>query len=112
MAQNSPSIFVPVDIFRRADMLLKKSDGASIREGVELILQNDISVMITGAKPSPGNVDAGKLLHNGLSHLANSPFEALSIPIGSQTIDVRKAYKKMALKYHPGDSITAIAHLD
>ena len=97
MSSPSPSIWVPNDVFRKAEGLIKKRDGNSLREGVELILQSDL-----GDQKGPSAVDAGSLLHGGLHQLVESPFEALSIPLGSQTIDVRKAYKKMALKYHPG----------
>ena len=33
--------------------------------------------------------------------LSNTPFETLEINIGARTQDIRKAYKKLALKYHP-----------
>lgn len=41
----------------------------------------------------------GPLVQEGLTMLVNYPFDALDISIESQTVDVRKAYKKMALKY-------------
>jgi DnaJ-class molecular chaperone len=31
--------------------------------------------------------------------LVNYPFDALDISLESETVDVRKAYKRMALKY-------------
>jgi hypothetical protein len=41
----------------------------------------------------------GPLVQEGLTLLVNYPFDALDISLESQTVDVRKAYKKMALKY-------------
>eukprot|EP00602_Paraphysomonas_sp_CaronLab_P013084 CAMPEP_0185040562 /NCGR_PEP_ID=MMETSP1103-20130426/38782_1 /TAXON_ID=36769 /ORGANISM="Paraphysomonas bandaiensis, Strain Caron Lab Isolate" /LENGTH=806 /DNA_ID=CAMNT_0027579923 /DNA_START=84 /DNA_END=2501 /DNA_ORIENTATION=+ len=95
-----PSIYVPVDISKRAQVLISKGTGQEAKEGVELLLKNDMSAVSEGTPP-PGVVDAGATLKKGLALLANSPYEALGLPIGAQTVDVRKAYKKMALKYHP-----------
>jgi DnaJ-class molecular chaperone len=66
---------------------------------VELLLKSDLAV-VTDAGNSD-SFDAGALLKEGLNFLANCPFEALDINLASQTIDVRKAYKRLALKYHP-----------
>ena len=44
-------------------------------------------------------MDAGSLL-KGLAD-TNKPHEALDVPIGAQTTDIKKAFRKMALKYHP-----------
>lgn len=66
---------------------------------MELLLKNDMSAVSDG-----GNLDcfdAGPQLREGLNFLANCPFEALDINLSSQTIDVRKSYKRLALKYHP-----------
>jgi curved DNA-binding protein CbpA len=46
-------------------------------------------------------VDASALLNRGLNLLSNTPFETLDVAIGARTQEIRKAYKKMALKYHP-----------
>lgn len=80
----------------QATALIGTGEGAKVKEGVELLLTNDVP------ESGPGVSDAGALLQRGLGLLASSPYEALGIPVGCGTIDVRKAYKKMALKYHPG----------
>ena len=46
-------------------------------------------------------VDATSLLKKGLTLLSNTPFETLDVNMGARTQDIRKAYKKLALKYHP-----------
>eukprot|EP00602_Paraphysomonas_sp_CaronLab_P005155 CAMPEP_0185035766 /NCGR_PEP_ID=MMETSP1103-20130426/27728_1 /TAXON_ID=36769 /ORGANISM="Paraphysomonas bandaiensis, Strain Caron Lab Isolate" /LENGTH=805 /DNA_ID=CAMNT_0027573011 /DNA_START=118 /DNA_END=2532 /DNA_ORIENTATION=- len=97
---SAPSVFVPHDKFRRAAVMIRKKTGQDVRDGVELLLKSDITVS-DQAEDSSGSTDAGELLQQGLHFLANYPFEALDITLGSQTIDVRKAYKKLALKYHP-----------
>lgn len=70
---------------------------------MELLLKSDTSAGSScDEQPiDPATVDAGEILKEGLAFLANCPFEALDIHLSSQTIDVRKSYKKLALKYHP-----------
>jgi curved DNA-binding protein CbpA len=92
---------VPAAIHKQAEALLARGGsggGEQIRQALELVLTNDAGVQ--PSRPS-GFVDAGALLKRGLTSLANNPHEALNIPLGAQTADVKKAYRKMALKYHP-----------
>ena len=91
-----PSLFVPSAIAREAKQLLGKGAGDSVRQGVELLLKNDLKDV---GQNIAGSVDAGSDLQKGLAILANSPFDALGVDLGAGTIDIRKAYKKMALKY-------------
>lgn len=79
-----------------------------MRQGVELLLKSDLKLDSAGAGAGAGAstggkgkgaVDAGEVLQRGLAALANSPFDALGIDLNAGTVDVRKAYKKMALKY-------------
>ena len=99
----SPCLWVPVAIYRQADTLLakKSAGGSNLREAVELILKNDSGVQAEKPSPSSGLVDAGALLQKGLAALTNNPHDALGVPLGAQTVDVKKAFRKMALKYHP-----------
>jgi hypothetical protein len=94
-----PTLYVKADISKKASALIAAGAGDRIREGVELLLQNDLP------EGGGGVCDAGALLQRGLGLLASSPYEALGIPLGCKTIDVKKAYRKMALRYHPGNSI-------
>jgi hypothetical protein len=90
-----PTLFVSNEVSSKASALIAKGTGQQVREGVELLLNSDLC---KGASPDarPANsVDAGELLQKGLNILANAPFDALDIPLSSQTIDVRKAYKKV-----------------
>lgn len=96
---SAPSLFVTIEVSRHAATLIDSRVGSSVREGVEYLLQHDLSPS-NGLKP-PNAVDGGSLLQKGLSFLAASPHVALDLPIGAKTIDIRKAYKKMALRYHP-----------
>lgn len=92
---SGPSLYVPIAIAKEGKQLIAKG-GDSVRQGVELLLKNDLKDV--GANIA-GSVDAGSDLQKGLAILANSPFDALGVDIGAGTIDIRKAYKKMALKY-------------
>jgi hypothetical protein len=96
----TPSLFVGSDICEKAKILINVRSGESVRDGIEMLLKSD--------KGSDGlcdgiSVNAGELVAEGFSWLSANPFEALSIPLTSETADIRKAYKKLALKYHPGN---------
>jgi curved DNA-binding protein CbpA len=93
-----PSIFIPKDISLKVIEFMKLQSGSSIRDGVELILKHDLA--LAGTSSSDG-VDVGSYLKYGLSFLAQSPYETLGVPLTADEATIRKAYKKMALKYHP-----------
>lgn len=65
-----------------------------LRDAIELLLCNEVEE----AKPNKGR-DAGKLLQKGLAALAKQPHQALGVDIGANTQEIRKAYKKLALKF-------------
>ena len=90
---------VPVDVANKAQASIYKGTAQELQAGVELILKNNLA----DANDSKISVGAGQrdvtaLLKKGLDLLNQKPFDALDIPIGSKTVDIRKAYKKLALK--------------
>lgn len=89
------SLWVDGRIMNSAEVLIKKNDAESLKKGVEMLLQNDLN------ESAKGRVDAGALLKLGLSLIVSHPYDALGVPVGADVADVRKAWKKMALKYHP-----------
>jgi curved DNA-binding protein CbpA len=102
----SGTIWVPVDVFRKADFLLKgaggpNTSGRALKDGVQLLLMGNLSVGGEDPGPGPGRVDATGLMAKGLAALTNNPYEALGVPFGAKTVEIRKAYKKAALMYHP-----------
>lgn len=97
-SMNAPSLWVSTDAHRKAQQLLASGGGQNTREAVESLLKADQGVSPTSPR---GLVDAGGLLKKGLAELTSKPHEALGVPIGAQTTDVKKAFRKMALKYHP-----------
>jgi curved DNA-binding protein CbpA len=100
------TVWVSIDVFRKADFLLKgaggpNSSGRALKDGVQLLLMSDLSVGGEDPGPGPGRVDATGLMAKGLAALSNNPYEALGVPVGAKTVEIRKAYKKAALMYHP-----------
>jgi curved DNA-binding protein CbpA len=101
-----PSLYVDKTIANKAKILIQKNQNgssSSVREGLEMLLNNDLSIGsdINTFIPPSSAMNVGELLQDGLRILANAPHSTLDIDLSAQTIDVRKAYKKMALKYHP-----------
>ena len=64
-----------------------------MRDAIELLLCSEMEE----SKAAKGR-DAGKLLQKGLAALAKQPHQALGVDIGANTQEIRKAYKKLALK--------------
>ncbi len=89
---------VPIDIAHQAQSSIGSKHASQVQSGVELILKNNLIVADVEISVGAGQRDVSVLLKEGLDFLANKPFDALDIPIGSKTIDIRKAYKKLALK--------------
>ena len=97
----TPSIWVPDDVATKAERLISSGNGNDVKDGVELLLTNDLTVDGCSMTPAPGRKDMGALLRKGLAVLATTPHQTLGVSVGAQTQEIRKAYKKMALKYHP-----------
>mmetsp|Transcript_12214 Transcript_12214/g.18472 ORF Transcript_12214/g.18472 Transcript_12214/m.18472 type:complete len:714 (+) Transcript_12214:205-2346(+) len=95
-----PSLFVLKSISSRAQILVKEGTSQSLRDAIELLLKNDTSVDMDISK-RPDAIDCGALLHNSLIKLASSPYGALGVSVSANSDEIRRAYKKMALKYHP-----------
>lgn len=93
----NPSLYVSNRTKASAEVLLRKGTGDAAREAVALLLQDTIAAKGGGV----GGVDAGKLLSQGLAEVVRRPHEALGVAVGSSEADVRRAFRKQALKYHP-----------
>jgi curved DNA-binding protein CbpA len=94
---SSPSIIIPKEIAQMVIDLMKQQGGSTIRDGVELILKHDLALTCS----TSDGIEVGSYLKFGLSFLAQSPYETLGVTSTADEATIRKAYKKMALKYHP-----------
>jgi curved DNA-binding protein CbpA len=97
----SDAVIVTRDVGRRAENLIVAGGSGTVLKGVELLLHENIYVPGTEAKVGPTQMDCSGLLKKGLNLLQAMPFDLLGLDLNSATVDVRKAYKKLALKYHP-----------
>ena len=95
------TVFVSTDIALQGADLVSGGQVANVKKGVELFLLNNVYVAGGPAVPIRGQSDVTALLRQGLDFLSKSPHETLGVPVGCRTPEIRKAYKKHALKYHP-----------
>jgi curved DNA-binding protein CbpA len=95
------TVFVPTDIALQGADLVSGGQVVNVKKGVELLLLNNIYAANGPSAPTRGQCDVSVLLRQGLDFLSKSPHDALGVPVGCRTPEIRKAYKKLALKYHP-----------
>ena len=95
------SVVVPADILRKCEKLILREQGKSVREGVELLLQSNL-LLNDHSPPEEGDGEqADSVICNGISWLMKYPHAALGVAINADVPTIRKAFKKLALKYHP-----------
>jgi hypothetical protein len=97
----SDIVVVSRDVGRRAENFIGAGSAATTLKGVELLLHENVYVMGAELKVGANQIDCSTLLKKGLNTLQSMPFDLLGIDLACGTVDVRKAYKKLALKYHP-----------
>lgn len=95
------TVFVSTDIALQGADLVSGGSVPTVKKGVELLLLNNVYVAGGPETAGRGQCDVSALLRQGLDFLAKSPHETLGVPVGCRTPEIRKAYKKHALKYHP-----------
>jgi curved DNA-binding protein CbpA len=93
-------IIVSKDVGRRAESLIA-SGGGNVTKGIELLLVENLYVEGGQTIVGANQMDCSAAYKRGLKILQDAPFDVLGVDLGCQTVDVRKAYKKLALKYHP-----------
>jgi curved DNA-binding protein CbpA len=82
---------------------------AKVSEGAQLIKKKEYhaaiailqSVYNSGVAASSTSQRAKSYAEKAMAHLNNDPYMALNIPRASTRGDVKKNYRKLALKYHP-----------
>jgi hypothetical protein len=103
----NPSLYVSDQTKAAAEALLRKGTGDAAREAVALLLQDTTATKGGGV----GGADAGQLLSQGLAEVIRRPHEALGVAVGSSEGEVRRAFRKQALKYHPDKTQGATTQL-
>ena len=87
----APSLPVSAAALRRADLLFKKGDQASApREAAYALLCDE-----------GGTFDGGALLKKCLAAVAQNPYGSLGLTTDATDAQIKKAYRKLALKLHP-----------
>ena len=87
----APSLPVSAAALRRADLLFKKGDQASAPREAAYALLND----------EGGTFDGGALLKKCLAAVAQNPYGSLGLTTDATDAQIKKAYRKLALKLHP-----------
>eukprot|EP01038_Epipyxis_sp_PR26KG_P002395 gene2395-3390_t len=96
------SVYVVADIARKGEIQIADKSIQTVRLAVELLLQNNLHIDDEKTtKPRSDQINVTSLVKRGLNILSNSPHETLGVPLGANEQDIKKAYRKMALKYHP-----------
>lgn len=95
------TVFVSTDVALQGADLVSGGLVPNVKKGVEMLLLNNLYVEGGPTAAGRGQCDVSALLRQGLDFLSKSPHEALGVPVGCRTPEIRKAYKKHALKYHP-----------
>lgn len=91
MTSSIPTLFVSNIILNEAEILINKDTGISIKDGIELLLTNGVSI------PQNNYINVGILLQQGLTRLSSLPYDTLDINTNANINEIRKAYKKYIL---------------
>ena len=94
----APTLHVSAATKAQAQSLLAKGTGDAAVQAVALLLQ-DTSAGNNGSNAA--GVDAGSLLQQGLTNVTRRPHEALGLAPTASEGEVRRAFRKQALRYHP-----------
>ena len=96
----APSLPVSAAALRHADLLFAKRETSDAAREAAYALLND----------NGGTLEGGALLKKCLAAVVADPYGSLGIEPGADESAIKKAYRKLALKYHPdkNDKTTAL----
>ncbi|KAJ8610373.1 hypothetical protein CTAYLR_003877 [Chrysophaeum taylorii] len=87
--------FVAAEKLREAERLLGKGDGDSLRSAALSLLVN------RGVTKTASSENCAPVLNKILQKLNDDPYACLGIPSKADGKEIKRAYRQLALKYHP-----------
>lgn len=93
--------FVPSPKLREAERLLQRDDGESLRTAAVVLLLNKCEQVTNSENCAP-------LLNKILRKLTEDPYKCLSVAKTANANEIKRAYRQLALKVHPGERKTPI----
>ena len=90
---------VPAEKLATATELLEKGTGESIKAAIALLLHAKAEFETAPTKCAK---NCSAVLNAGIKKLQEDPYMCLEVEASSEANAIKKAYRKIALKYHPG----------
>ena len=94
---------VPGDVLDKATAQIAQG-GDGIREGAAALLEAKLAYKEAESQGITGGKNCSVLLSGALRRLHDDPYLALGVPVAAAEPDIKKAYRKLALRFHPDKS--------
>jgi DnaJ-domain-containing protein 1 len=94
---------VPGDVLDKATAQIAQG-GDGIREGAAALLEAKLAYKEAESQGITGGKNCSVLLSGALRRLHDDPYLALGVPVAAAEADIKKAYRKLALRFHPDKS--------
>lgn len=94
--------FVPSPKLREAELLFQRDDGESLRTAAIILLLNKCEQVTNSENCAP-------LLNKILKKLTEDPYKCLGVGKAANANEIKRAYRQLALKVHPGERKTPLS---